>query len=333
MKKIERSLKKAAAFMEAGQLFILTGHERPDGDAAGSVLGLGEALSSQGREVFMFASEELSHSLSFMPGASRFRNVLPDNLSREYTLVMLDCHEARRVGEQGERLVRNASSVIILDHHLGDGFCSELSTPCVSVIDTKACASGEICLRLLKILGWEITRNIATCFYTAVITDTGGFRYSNTSSRTFEIARELVLAGADPYEISLNCFESRPLSKLKFLGLALETLEVFYNGRISLMVLTPEMFTMCGARESETDDFVSYARGIDTVEVAILIKETKPGRISVSLRSKHFVNVADLAGRFGGGGHFNAAGFKTTGDPGEVKKKVVALAGEYLLNK
>ncbi len=333
MKSNDDSIKEVAEFMKRGSSFILTGHERPDGDAAGSVLGLGEALASQGKDVIMFASEALSKTLAFLPGSSRFQSVLPDNLPHGYTLVMLDCNEAERVGEQGERLVRDASSVVILDHHLGEGFCKEISKPCISLIDTRACATAEICLRLIKALNWTMTKTIATCFYTAVVTDTGGFRYSNTSSTTFDIAKELVLYGADPYEIALHCFESRPVSKLKLLGLALETLETFYNGRVSVMVLTPEMFAICGAKESETDDFVAYARGIDTVEVAILVKEIKSGRISVSLRSKHFVNVAELAGRFGGGGHFNAAGFKTTGDPIEIKERVVALAGEYLLKK
>ncbi len=333
MNRIDSAVQKAARLMEKGEVFILTGHERPDGDAAGSVLGLGDALTSHGKQVMMFASDELANSLSFLPGSSRIQRRLPDNLPQDYILVLLDCNEEDRVGEYGPRLVKEASSVIILDHHLGEGFCKELSQPCVSVIDTKACATAEICLRLMKVLNWEVTKKIATCFYTAIVTDTGGFRYSNTSSTTFKIARQLVLAGADPYEIALNCFESKPLAKLKLLGLALETLETFYNGRVSVMLLTPDMFALCGAKESETDDFVSYARGIDTVEVAILIKEVKSGRISVSLRSKHSVNVAELAGRFGGGGHFNAAGFKTTGDPLKIKEKVVALAGEYLIEK
>jgi len=145
-----------------------------------------------------------------------------------------------------------------------------------------------------------------------------------------EIAKELVLAGADPFKIAMYCFDSKPVSKLKLLGLAIETIEVFYEGRLSVMLLTPDMFSICNSSESETDDFVSYARSIDTVEIAALIKEFKPGRISVSLRSKRYVNVADLAGRFGGGGHFNAAGFKTTGAAQDIKKEVVAAVGEYL---
>ncbi|RUM92103.1 MAG: hypothetical protein DSZ23_01055 [Thermodesulfatator sp.] len=281
----------------------------------------------------MLASEPLSPGLRFLPGASKMRTSLPDFKFDDFTLIMLDCNEVERVGALGKSLVQAASSVMILDHHLGQGFCGELEKPCLSVIDKRACSTSEICFRLLNILGWEVTPAIATCFYTGVLTDTGGFRYNNTSSNTFEIARQLVLAGADPYEIALNCFESKPLSKVKLLGLALETLEVIYDGMVSVMLLTRDMFSICNARESETDDFVSYARGIDGVEVAILVKEANSGQVSVSLRSKHFVNVAELAARFGGGGHFNAAGFKTTGDPFEIKERVVALAGEYLVEK
>ncbi len=324
------SLNKAAELVDAGNDFILAGHEKPDGDALGSVLGLGKALASHGRNVMPCAFGGIADSLSFLPGFAGVHTVLPDKLPSGFTLLMLDCHEAERLGEHGERLVEEAASLVILDHHLGEGFCSEYPGPCASVIDTRACSTAEICMRLIDVLGWKISSDMATCFYTAVLTDTGGFRYSNTSRRTFEIAGQLVDAGADPYHIALKCFESMSISKLKLLGLALETLELFFDGRVSVMLLTPDMFELCGARESDTEEFVSYARGIDSVEVAILVKEARAGMVSVSLRSKRFVNVAEIAARFGGGGHFNAAGFKITGNPVDIKQEVAALVGEYL---
>ncbi len=330
MKKNKALMKEAAALLSEDNRFLVTAHERPDGDAVGSILAMGHVLGEQGRQCVLYTQDDVPKGLSFLPGVSRIVHEVPEWKDGSFCLVVLDCNEIDRVGKDGAMLLGGCESVVVLDHHLGDGFCQEVSKTCVSIIDTTACATGALCFELFKELGWKVNKDAATCLYTAVLTDTGGFRYSNTSVRTFDLAKELVGCGADPYEIALSCFESRPLSKLKLLGLALETLEVYYNGLLSIMTLTPEMFELCGSKESETDDFVSYARSLDTVEVAALIKEAKPGLVSVSLRSKRFVNVAELASRFGGGGHFNAAGFRMAGNPTEIKERLIELAGSYL---
>ncbi len=330
MKRNEDSIKEVAALLSSRDRFVVTAHERPDGDAVGSILAMGHMLKRNHKDTVLYTQDEVPSSLSFLPGASKIVHELPRWKPGSFCLVVLDCNEIERIGQQGAKALADCESVVILDHHLGKGFCSALTKPCASIIDTSACATASLCFQVFKDLGWPITQEVATCIYTAVLTDTGGFRYSNTSVRTFDLAKELVEAGADPYDIALRCFESRPLSKLKLLGLALETLEVYYNGLLSIMILTPEMFEMCGAMEAETDDFVSYARSLDTVEIAALIKEARPGFVSVSLRSKRFVNVAELASNFGGGGHFNAAGFRMPGNPYEVKDKLIELAGSYL---
>ncbi|NPA95259.1 MAG: bifunctional oligoribonuclease/PAP phosphatase NrnA [Thermodesulfobacteria bacterium] len=330
MKKTSSRLKEVADLVTSAERFLITAHERPDGDAIGSILAMGSLLKEHGKDVVMYTQDEVPSGLSFLPGVTSIEHSVPDWSANSFCLVVLDCNEIERVGEEGPGLLAKCQSSIILDHHLGEGFCNGVTKPCCSVIDTSASATGQICYELFMELGWNITKDVATCIYAAILTDTGGFRYSNTNGRTFELARELVEAGADPYGVALSCFESKPLSKLKLLGLALETLEVYYNGLLSIMTLTPEMFELCGSKESETDDFVSYARAIDTVEMAALIKEAKPGTVSVSLRSKRFVNVAELAGRFGGGGHFNAAGFRVSGNPLDVKERLIELAGQYL---
>ncbi len=332
MNKVEfkNQLKAASELIKNGDLFIVTAHERPDGDALGSMLALGHGLKEAGKEFILYSGDELPKGLSFMPGTSMLTSNIPEKLTNDFVLVLLDCHEPERPGDMGQELFKKAASVLILDHHLGEGPCDGEERTCISIIDPSKCATAQICFELFKELSWPISKEMASCIYTAVLTDTGGFRYSNTKEDTFELAKELVSLGANPYEIALSCFETKPLTKLKLLGLALETLEVHFKGLLSIMTLTPQMFELCGSKESETDDFVSYARAIDTVEVAILIKETKPGLVSVSLRSKRFVNVAEMASHFGGGGHFNAAGFKVEGNPKEIKKQVIALAGTYL---
>ncbi len=330
MKRDNSKFSQIAGVITEAENFIVTVHERPDGDALGSMLAVGHALKGQGKDVILYAKDEVPKGLDFLPGSKMITNFLPEDLNANYCLILLDCHEVDRPGEEGVRLFKNANQVVVIDHHLGKGPCKAVDLPCYELIDSTACATAELCFYLLKHLGWPINKDIATCLYTAVLTDTGGFKYSNTNIETFELAKSLVSYGAEPYKIALNCFESKPLSKVKLLGLALETLEVYYDGLLSIMNVTPEMFDICGAKESETDDFVSYARAIDTVEMAALIKEAKPGNVSVSLRSKKYVNVAEIANKFGGGGHFNAAGFRVNGNPEEIKKQVIAIAGEYL---
>lgn len=323
-------LKRAAAMIGSARSLIVTAHQRPDGDAIGSLLGLAAALKDQGRKVLCYTNDPVKANFRFLPGADQVCHQLPEDLSDFDTAVILDCHEPERIGPEGRRLVQSVPRLCVLDHHLGDGLCGTVESECVQVIDTSACATGAICLDLLELLGWAVTRDVAACLYTAVMTDTGGFAYSNTSARTFEIARKLVEKGADPYEISACVFETRALSQLKMLGEALAGLETFFDGRFSLMQVGPEMFRKWGCTEADTDEFVAYARSVDGVEVAALVKEFVPGRISVSLRSKFYVNVAALAAEFGGGGHFHAAGFKTKGSSEKVIEMLLDRVASYL---
>ncbi len=329
-KDLQKRLSKAAAMISSADSLLVTAHQRPDGDAVGSLLGLASALKAQGRRVLCYTNDPIKANFRFLPGSDQICHELPDDLSSIDTLVILDCHDPERIGPEGRRLVEAIGRICVLDHHLGQGLCGSVRSECVQVIETSACATGAICLGLLELLGWPVTRDVATCLYTAIMTDTGGFAYSNTSSFTFEVARKLVEKGADPYRISANVFETRALSQLKMLGEALSGLETYFGGRFSLMQVGPEMFKKWGCTESDTDEFVAYARSIDGVEIAALVKEFIPGRVSVSLRSKFFANVAALAAEFGGGGHFHAAGFKTKGSRQDVIEQLLKRVEAYL---
>ncbi len=307
--------------LNRGQRFVLTCHIRPDGDAIGSMLALGIALLQNDKEVVFYTEDPIPANLTFLPESSTIIHEMPENLS-ESTLCILDCNEPKRIGSLGERMVEEADSIIVLDHHLDNDHFSNMEKS-VAYIDPDLFAVGALVMLLLQEMEWPINEAIATSLYTAIITDTGAFRHSNTTAAAFHMASQLVEAGADPYFISNRLYQSYPERRIHLLGLVLRTLELFSHGKIALLQATPDMFRVTGAKAEDTEDFVGFARCIDTVEVAVFLREVHAGHVNVSLRSKEFVNVAEIAKTFGGGGHFHAAGFTATGNMVDIKEAIL----------
>lgn len=333
--KDDETLKAAADAINASDRLLLTCHVNPDGDALGSVLGLGLALKDAGRDVTLFIEDPAPVSLQFLPGSQYLVNEVANPLPEKTTLVVLDCNEPHRIGKQAQRLIEQASLIVVLDHHLIQApFCAQ--TPgtkhphCISCISTDIFAAGAIVLWIIKRLGWPITENIATNLYAAILSDTGCFRHSNTNETAFRMAGDLVAHGANPYAVASRLYQNYSICRQHLLGLVLRTIEVRGHGKIGLLQATPDMFRVSGATEHDTDDFVRHVRCIDTVEVAIFIKEVYAGQVSVSMRSKSFFNVAKLAKEFGGGGHFHAAGFRKTGTAAEIREILLNQMNAYL---
>ncbi len=330
MKKNTERLRRVANAIEASRNLILTCHEKPDGDAIGSMLGLGLALKDAGRDVILYSKDPIKEPLKFLPGSGWITTQLPDPLPGGTTLVILDCSEPGRIGPAGPNLARQADTIVVIDHHLDQDFCGkngqgpdEGSKKCFQYVEPHIFATGALCLWIIETLGWPLTSQICTNLYTAILTDTGCFRHSNTTSLAFEMAAKLVRHGAEPYKIANHLYQSYPLRRMKLLALVLKTLEVKIGGLVGLIQVTPEMFRISDALEQDTDDFVAYARCIDQVEIAVFLKEVHPGHVSVSMRSKNFFNVAEIAKEFGGGGHFHAAGFRTSGTAYEIREALL----------
>ncbi len=314
---------------------VVTAHVRPDGDAVGSVLGLGKAIKDSGRDVTIFLEDPVPDALEWLPGSHMATNRLEFPLGKGTLVVVLDCHEPRRIGRLGSQLLEEAAMVVVLDHHLGDRpICAMSEAPwagrCLSYIDAGVFAAGALVYWLLQELDWPITPEIAMNLYTAVMTDTGCFRHGNTTAQALEMGASLVRHGADPYFAAGRIYQHVPIRRLKLLGLALKTLELRARGRVGLMQVTPEMFRVAGATSEDCQDFVSYARSVDSVEVAVMIKEVSPGQVAVSLRSKSYFDCAGLAAAFGGGGHYNAAGFRMAATASEVRTALLNRLEELL---
>ncbi len=308
------SKKKIIAAINKYQRFLITAHINPDGDAIGSELALGNALRQMGKEVTICNRDEVPASYRFLPGVEQIK--LPHEINSYFeVLIVLDCGHIDRVGAF---TCSDFKLVINIDHHYTNQAFGDINW-----IRPQAPCAGKLVFELISGLPVEITREIATCVYTALMTDTGCFCYSNTTAGSFQLASKLVRCGADSAEIAREVYETMSLAKIRLLGESLKTLEFFEDGAVASMMVSQRMLDDCGAQPADTEDFVNYPRGIQVVKVALFWREVAPDSYKISLRSKTDVDVAALAEKFNGGGHFHAAGCRIEGDFEVVKQEVV----------
>jgi phosphoesterase RecJ-like protein len=198
------------------------------------------------------------------------------------------------------------------------------------MVDTAACSSAEIVFRLLKRMAVEINPAIASAIYTGILTDTGSFRFANTNSAAYAISAEMVQCGVDPYTVAQHVYGTYSLGRIKLLNMALDSIEISANGKLSLMTLTKDMFAETDTNPEDVDGMINYAKRIEDVKVAALIMENANGaahkRFHVSLRSDGSVDVAEIAASFGGGGHFNAAGFGVETSLKKLRQTIISIA-------
>jgi bifunctional oligoribonuclease and PAP phosphatase NrnA len=294
----------------------MLGHVHPDADVLGTLLGLGLALENRGWSVVYGGPHPAPALLAFLPGIDRYRQL--DGLDGAFDLVVLtDCPNPQRTDGLIERARRTGKVIVNIDHHPDNRRYGD-----VNWIDTTAAATGEMIHELLMALGSPLTPAIATNLFTAIHTDTGSFRYSNVTPRTFAIAAALVAAGARPDVVSEALYEKRAPDALRWLGEALGRIEISPDGRLGWLALpagtVPE-------RIVEAEELVNYPRSVASVRVACLFRE-RDGQVKVSLRGKGDVDVQRIAAQFGGGGHVNAAGCTIAGPLAEATRAVLEAA-------
>lgn len=307
---------------------LVATHTHPDGDAVGSLVAVGLALYAVDQRPTFYIESPIPAVYRFLPSVDRIQRHLED-LTRFDTAVVLDCGDLDRVGARGPALAR-IPTVINIDHHVtNSGFGT------FQLVDTDACATAEIAYRLIRRMGVPVDSDMATAIYTGIFTDTGSFRFSNTNQAAFAICEEMVRQGVDPYQVAKKLYGTYSLGRIKLLNMALDSLEISDNGKLSVMTLTQRMFEETGTHPEDVDGIINYARRIEDVQVAVLIlenetngngggKETRP--FHVSLRSDGSVDVSAIAAHFGGGGHRNAAGFNIESRVAELKTGIFDLA-------
>jgi phosphoesterase RecJ-like protein len=314
-------IKEIIAAINKGQSFLVTSHVRLDGDALGSELAIYLMLQDLGKRAVVYNQDSTPEHYRFLPAAENIVNELGDMEQYDVAFV-LDCSELERVGESAGK-IGNIKKLINIDHHISnDGFCE------LKLIDAQTSSTGELIFRLMKEMGFKLTKDICTNLYTAILTDTGGFRYSNTRRDALFAAGTLVENGADPQWISENIYESDPPSKLKLRARALETLSLDMDRKVGSLTVTNEMLQETGASMDYTDGFVDIPRAVQGIEIAALYTQMNGNGFKISLRSKGKVNVEKIAKKFGGGGHINAAACRIEGDIDSIKSKIMEAIKE-----
>ena len=279
-------------------------HVNPDGDALGSLLGASLALRKIGKTTYPTwgtSPAAIPVQYEFLPGAGTL--VQPGDVPVTDMFLALDCGAADRLGDL-ETQMSKSSVVVNVDHHPGNDDFGDLN-----VVVTTASSTAELVTRLVQDAGIEIDRDIATCLYTGVVTDTGRFQYSNSSPDTLRLAAELLSLGVPATEIAQGIFESAPFGYLKLLGRVLDRARLFEQERFVYSWVTRKDLDETGVAIEETDQLIDFIRSTRAADVAAMFKEQKDGRYRVSLRSKGPVSVGAIARARGGGGHELAAGF------------------------
>ncbi|HEY2924627.1 MAG TPA: bifunctional oligoribonuclease/PAP phosphatase NrnA [Candidatus Eisenbacteria bacterium] len=301
------------SFIADRREFLITAHVDPDGDAVGSSLGLALALRHLGKTADVVLDSPLPETLRFLPAAETIRR--PEEAPKRYEAAfILDSSALDRVGTVAERCLAPGAKLAVIDHHWGnEGFGG------VRMVNPEASATAELVYDLIEQLRIPITPEIAECLYTGILSDTGGFRYANTSSRTLRVAARLVERGARASRVAEELYATKTAPSLRILGMALASLETKSEGRIGAMTISRDMFERAGAKPEDADGIVQYAKALAGARVGLLVQEVAPNEIRASLRSDGTVDVNQVASLFGGGGHRNAAGLRVRGDLERVR--------------
>ena len=289
------TLKETGELLKKADTAVIVSHISPDGDTLGSSLALMHALQSLGKKVILSVDDDIPAVFRFLPGIEEYRRFTPDEQIEADLLVIIDASSADRAGNAMK--VVSAGSILNIDHHkTNTRFADYL------YLDANAAATAEIMYSLLKEMGIGFNHDIATCIYEGLYTDTGSFKYSNTTTKTLETAAALLQYGVNPSLISDN-MELKSRRQVEMLGEVLKTLTFLHDGKVAYIEISPELYD----HNIDTDTFISYPRYVEGVEVALLFKQTEPNLTRVSFRSKS-IDVSKIALSFGGGGHQKASG-------------------------
>jgi phosphoesterase RecJ-like protein len=308
-------LSQVVELIESKRRFAITSHIRPDGDSLGSSLGLYWLLRALDKDVEVIMRDSVPHAYQQLPGASAVK-VVPAVDPSYHAVFVIECSDISRPG----LIDLDKQFVVNIDHHSTTALFGTINW-----IDSTASAVGEMIYNLCKATGVRVTKEIAECVYTALITDTGSFHYSNTTERTFKVASELVRTGVKPAKTAEAVFASYPWSRIELMGAVLSTARRDETGKVACMRQSLEMQQKAHASDEDADGFVNYPLTVGEVEAVAMLKECEPGVYRTSLRSKGDVNVAKVAERFGGGGHRNAAGCTLTGSWEEAEAEILEL--------
>jgi bifunctional oligoribonuclease and PAP phosphatase NrnA len=304
-------------FIDRHEEFLVLAHVDPDGDAIGSCLALASGLRTSGKRAVVANESPLPESLRFLPGWEEVR--LPSEVARVFPAVfVLDCSTLDRVGPSASALLAPGAEVANIDHHAAN---DHFGNP--RLVNVESSATAELVHEVLEACGIPIGSEAAECLYAGIASDTGGFRFANTTPRALRLAARLVERGARPAFTADALYGRKSEGSLRILGLALTSLESRAGGQVGVITIRKDMFDRARALPEEADGIVQFAKSLNGARVGVLIQEVAPNEAKLSFRSDGSVDVNQVAGLFGGGGHKNAAGARIQGDFDRVRGAVL----------
>jgi bifunctional oligoribonuclease and PAP phosphatase NrnA len=294
---------RIADAIRARQSFVLSSHARPDGDAIGSQLAMAYALRGLGKDVRVVNRDPAPPPLMAFAGVPDIEIAAKVDGDFDAAIIM-ECGDLARTGVEG----LDRGFVINIDHHPGNTGYGQINW-----FDPAAAACGEMVFDLVVGLGVPLTAEIATHLYLAILTDTGSFRFSSISPRTFDICRVLLEAGVDPVSVARSVYDSGTMARLKLSGALLSGMQMDPTGRIALLYLDHEIARAAGGSYEDTDGLINEPLTVKEVQAVVFFKHVQGDEYRVSMRSKGAIDVNAVAKAFGGGGHKNAAGCTAVG--------------------
>ena len=314
------SAQAVAAAIRERHTFIITSHARPDGDAIGSSMALALALDTMGKRSRVVLKDPVPAPYAYFPALDRIeRRDRVDGPAD--AAIVLECSDLTRPEVAG----LDAYYVINVDHHEGNRMYGALNW-----FDASAAACGELVAEIIDTLEITWTREIASHIYLAIATDTGGLRYGPISERTFDLCRRVSATGVETAALSRQIFDSFPLGRVRITGALLSGMTLHHGDRVAMLELDDELLTRAGATVDDTEGLVNLPLAAREVVAVAMLKRQADNMFRVSLRSKGAVDVRSVAGRWGGGGHHNAAGCTISGSESDVKAAVVDELGKAL---
>ena len=306
--------KKVAEILKDKSSFLIATHRHPDGDAIGSSLALYNVLKELGKTAFVEIPTHPAYIYDFLDDYSNIE--LTSNSKDVEVIIALDSASMDRCGLDPEYAKNKL--LINIDHHKTNPFYGD-----INIVEPEAAAVGCIIWEIIKQGDLPLSKKTAEYLYLSILTDTGSFRYSSTSPKTFMLAADLLEKGVDPWHIASNVYEREKPETYKLLSLVLNTLEFHYDRKLAIEYVTIDMFKKTNTSADNTESFVNYARSIRGVEVGVFLREDEPDVFKISIRSKGNIDVSEVAVQFEGGGHKNAAGGTVRAPLEEAKRKIV----------
>jgi bifunctional oligoribonuclease and PAP phosphatase NrnA len=310
---MDKDLSAVSEQIQRGDNFCVVSHVNPDGDSIGSLAAMSELLAGLNKQHVIFLHDKVPDKYLFLLEGLPVTRDMAD--VRTGPLLALDCSDLSRLGQLQER--EKDYFIINIDHHVSNTRYGQ-----INLVDPLAAATGEIIYRLALLLKARITKKMARALYTSISTDTGSFKYENTTGQTFQVMADLMQTGFHLREVSLRVFDETSLSSICLLREGLKSLWVSPDGKIACLTIQDEILTACDAREEDLEGLINHAVNIRGVEVGLLFRQKEAGEIKVGFRSKG-VDVSRVAASLGGGGHAKAAGCSLDGDLEEARKLVL----------